>query len=143
MSKKGWILVISIVGGLLIILALAIIGGKNYMDNKKEILHEEMVKIVNSDEARNIFEKELKYIDPKSLTDEGTIKNYSIDYKSIKHNPMGGVDVTLIINKSSDLTLGLNLDKDSGKLESGVVVESKKLVSIDDKIQKNKVEDNK
>lgn len=46
MSKKGWILVVSIVGGLLVIITLSIIGGKNYMDNKEEKQHEEMIKIV-------------------------------------------------------------------------------------------------
>ena len=135
MNKKIWHWVISIV-----IVIVVIVGGKLYMDHKAE--QDYMVNVVKSDEAKKIFEKELRYIDPQALKQDGIIKNYKIDMGSVKHNPMGGIDVTLILNKSSDITLQLNLNKDSGKLASGVVIESQKLVSLDDKIHKNKVEAN-
>lgn len=128
-----------------ILVIIAIIGGgivimieKHNEEQKQE--HEYMVRVVKSNEAKAIFEKEMKDIDPNAFTDKGVIKEYSVDYKTLMHNPMGGIDVTLIINHSQDVTLSMNLDKysSSEKLESGSVVESKKLVSIENQILKNR-----
>lgn len=108
--KKFLLYAIGIV--LLIILG---IGGKVYMDHKK--MNEDMLKVVKSDEAKEVFEDGLRNIDSKSLTSEGVIKSYKIDYSSIDHNPMGGIMVTLIINNDKNLTAEYDLGRKNDKLK--------------------------
>ena len=88
---------------LLVVIGIIIIGigGKVMLDNKKQ--EDRMIKIVNSQEAKEVFENGLKVLDSKAFTEEGIIKSYEIDEKSIKHNPMGGINVTLFANKKSNL----------------------------------------
>ncbi|WP_167630565.1 DUF1310 family protein [Listeria valentina] len=121
--KKGWIIFISIV--VIIIAVVAIVGGKMYMDNKK--LDEDMKEVVKSEEAKNQFEEGLKNLDPNAFTKNGVIKSYKIDYDSIKHNPMGGINVRLIINGNSKLTTEYTLNKYDGKLEAGGISYSHEL----------------
>ena len=113
MKKKKWWLVPLI--GLLILLGM---GGKLVIDKQKETekLQEEMVKIVKSEEAKQVFEEGLKNLDPKALTPEGVIKSYEIDYDSIEHNPMGGINVTLFINKKNSQDIEFNVIKKEGNL---------------------------
>ncbi|EGP5050266.1 TPA: DUF1310 family protein [Enterococcus faecium] len=113
MKKKKWWLVPLI--GILILLG---IGGKLVIDKQKETekLQEEMVKIVKSEEAKQVFEEGLKNLDPKALTPEGVIQCYEIDYDSIEHNPMGGINVTLFINKKNSQDIEFNVIKKEGKL---------------------------
>ena len=85
------------------------IGGTMYMDHLK--LEEEMIRVVNSEEAKIVLEKTLKNLDSKALTSEGVIKNYKIDYKNIKRNPMGGISVPLIINDNNKLLVFNLLDR--------------------------------
>ncbi|MDT2012601.1 DUF1310 family protein [Carnobacterium divergens] len=112
MNKKMLLMI-----GMLIIVCLGI-GGKMYMDKKR--LQEDMIKIVKSNEAKEVFEQGLTNLDPKALTSEGMIQSYEIDLKSIKHNPMGGIIVDLIINDKPNLKVyeSLNKNNSSGKLES-------------------------
>ncbi|WP_271555288.1 DUF1310 family protein [Enterococcus mundtii] len=100
------------------------IGGTMYMDHLK--LEEEMIEVVNSEEAKNVLEKTLKNLDSKALTSEGVIKNYKIDYKNIKRNPMGGISVPLIINDNDKLLVFNLLDRnqingDLSKLKNDIV----------------------
>ena len=99
MKKKKWWLIPLI--GILILLG---IGGKLVIDkqNKAEKLQEEMVKIVKSEEAKQVVEEGLKNLDPKALTPEGVIQSYEIDYDSIEHNPMGGIDGTIVVNNDKN-----------------------------------------
>nr|WP_301554763.1 DUF1310 family protein [Enterococcus faecium] len=101
--------------GLLILLGM---GGKLVIDKQKktEKLQEEMVKIVKSEEAKQVFEEGLKNLDPKALTPEGVIQSYEIDYDSIEHNPMGGINVTLFINKKNSQDIEFNVIKKEGNL---------------------------
>lgn len=89
------------------------IGVLNQM-NKQEQLQQEMMKVVESEEARKIFEDELKDLDSRALTDKGTIRSYEIDYESIMHNPMGGIIVKLIVNDNTDYTVTIFLGKKRG-----------------------------
>lgn len=99
-------------------IALSIIlGGKLYMDNK--LLQKEMVTVVKSDEAKKIFEEGLRNLDPNALTPEGVIQSYKIDYDSIKHNPMGGIDVTLYVNNDEELYVYSSLNKWDNDLTGG------------------------
>ena len=93
------------------------IGAKMYMDSKK--LHEEMISVVKSEEAKKVFEDELRYFDPKSLTPEGIIQTYEINYESIRKNPMGGLSIELIINDDTNLNLRCILNKKNGLLSIG------------------------
>ncbi|EME3481523.1 TPA: DUF1310 family protein [Enterococcus faecium] len=113
MKKKKWWLIPLI--GILILLG---IGGKLVIDkqNKAEKLQEEMVKIVKSEEAKQVVEEGLKNLDPKALTPEGVIQSYEIDYDSIEHNPMGGINVTLFINKKNSQDIEFNVIKKEGNL---------------------------
>lgn len=125
-----------------ILVIIAIIGGgivimieKHNEEQKQE--NEYMVKVVKSNEAKAIFEKEMKDIDHNAFTDKGVIKEYSVDYKTLMHNPMGGIDVTLIINNNDDLNLEASLvDYNGSSLESGGSVLSKKLSKLQDKTKK-------
>ncbi len=123
--KKGWIIFISI--AVVIIAVIAIVGGKMYMDNKK--LNEDMSEVVHSKEAKELFEKTFKKMDPEALTDKGRIESYKIDSDSIKHNPMGGINVTLIVNNNKKLYVNFTIDKgDKGIRNSGI--------SYSDKLEK-------
>ncbi len=95
------------------------------MDEKK--LDEKMIKVVYSDEAKEVFENDIKLIDTKAFTKEGIIQSYEVDKGSIEHNPMGGIIVTLVINKDDTLKLTYTLNNHNGKLEGGGASVSKEL----------------
>lgn len=103
---------------LLIVMAIIVviiigIGGKVMLDNKKQ--EDKMIEIVNSPEAKEVFENGLKVLDPKALTEKGIIKSYEIDEDSIKHNPMGGINGNLIIDADKELYVRFHLDKDNNE----------------------------
>ncbi|MBF2378762.1 DUF1310 domain-containing protein [Listeria welshimeri] len=101
--KKKWLIILGIV-----IIVILGIGVKFYMDEKK--LNEEMLNVVFSDEAKRVFENGLKNLDAKALTGKGVINTYEIDKKSIKQNPMGGIDVTLYVNENPELYVFFTLN---------------------------------
>ncbi|EGP4872390.1 hypothetical protein CUZ93_0087 [Enterococcus xinjiangensis] len=115
-KKKRWLIPLI---GILILLGM---GGKLVIDQQKETekLQEEMVKIVKSEEAKQVFEEGLKNLDSKALTPEGVIQSYEIDYDSIEHNPMGGINVTILANRKENLYVFFTLKKnESGDLKDG------------------------
>ncbi|MBC1423359.1 DUF1310 family protein [Listeria seeligeri] len=118
--KKKWIITLGIVVTIILVL-----GVKFYMDEKK--LDEKMIKVVYSDEAKEVFENDIKLIDTKAFTKEGIIQSYEVDKGSIEHNPMGGIIVTLVINKDDTLKLTYTLNNHNGKLEGGGASVSKEL----------------
>ncbi|AHI54593.1 DUF1310 family protein [Listeria ivanovii] len=118
--KKKLIMTLGIVVTIILVL-----GVKFYMDEKK--LDEEMIKVVYSDEAKEVFENDIKLIDTKAFTKEGIIQSYEVDKESIEHNPMGGIIVTLVINKDDTLKLTYTLNNHNGKLEGGGASISKEL----------------
>ncbi|MBC1413263.1 DUF1310 domain-containing protein [Listeria welshimeri] len=106
--KKRWIIVL----GITVITFLGL-GVKFYMDEKK--INEEMMNVVFSDEAKRVFENGLKKLDAKALTGKGVINTYEIDKKSIKQNPMGGIDVTLYVNENPELYVFFTLNNTDDK----------------------------
>ncbi|EAH1993605.1 DUF1310 family protein, partial [Listeria monocytogenes] len=84
--KKRWIVLFGI--AIMIIFGLGI---KFYMDGEK--LNKEMMNVVYSDEAKQVFEKRLTNLDPNAFTEKGIIHSYKIEEGSIEHNPMGGIEV--------------------------------------------------
>ncbi|MBC1441064.1 DUF1310 domain-containing protein [Listeria innocua] len=118
--KKRWIILFGIV--IMIIFGL---GVKFYMDEEK--LNKEMKQVVYSDEAKEVFEKRLTNLDAKAFTKEGIIQSYEINKESIERNPMGGINVTLIINKDLEWYITYTLGKQNDKLDGGGASISKEL----------------
>ncbi|EDN9216085.1 DUF1310 domain-containing protein [Listeria monocytogenes] len=118
--KKRWIILFGI--AIMIIFGL---GVKYYMDEEK--LNEEMMNVVYSDEAKQVFEKRLTNLDAKAFTKEGIIQSYEIDEGSIESNPMGGIEVRLIINNNSELYASYTMSRNNGVLGGGGAIISKEL----------------
>ena len=72
-----------------------------------------MEHIVNSDKAKEVIEAMLKKMEAKALTPEGNIKSYKIDYDKVKANPMGGINISVIVNDNEELRVNTTLEKDS------------------------------
>ncbi|HHT5933829.1 TPA: DUF1310 domain-containing protein [Listeria monocytogenes] len=118
--KKRWIILFGI--AIMIIFGL---GVKFYMDEEK--LNEEMMNVVYSDEAKQVFEKRLTNLDAKAFTKEGIIQSYEIDEGSIESNPMGGIEFRLIINNNSELYASYTMSRNNGVLGGGGAIISKEL----------------
>ncbi|WP_020246759.1 DUF1310 domain-containing protein [Listeria monocytogenes] len=118
--KKRWVIVLGIT--VMIIFGL---GVKFYMDEEK--LNTEMMNVVCSNEAKEVFNDDIKLIDTKAFTKEGLIQSYEVDKESIEPNPMGGIIVALVINKDPALKLTYTLKKNNEELESGGASISKEL----------------
>lgn len=90
---------------LLIIGSVGLILGKEYIESKR-IEH-----IVKSDDGKEAIENMLKSMDDKALTPEGKIKSYKINFDKIDKNPMGGINIYLIINNDPEMKLDTTLVK--------------------------------
>lgn len=90
-----------------VVIIAILIGGKIYMDSNK------MENIVKSDKAKEVIEAMLKKMEAKALTPEGNIKSYKIDYDKVKANPMGGINISVIVNDNEELRVNTTLEKDS------------------------------
>lgn len=80
-------------------LALCLVGGI-YLTHKNQEFHNEMTRIVHSEEVKKLIVEELKAIDPNALTEKGKIRSYKIDDSTIRHNPMGGIMFHIVINEN-------------------------------------------
>ncbi|ELQ8356787.1 DUF1310 domain-containing protein [Listeria monocytogenes] len=118
--KKRWIIVLGIT-----VITIFGLGVKFYMDEEK--LNKEMMNVVYSDEAKQVFEKRLTNLDAKAFTKEGIIQSYEINKESIERNPMRGINVTLIINKDLEWYITYTLGKQNDKLDGGGASISKEL----------------
>ena len=120
---------------ILIIVSLFVaicLGGGMYMAHKNQEFHNEMTRIVHSEEVRKLIEEDLKRKDPNALTDKGKIRSYKIDDSSIKHNPMGGIMFHIIINDSISMVgkTGLRMDGENGKIRTVGMNESPGLQAL-------------
>lgn len=109
---------------LLLIIGIAgLICGKEYIENKK------IENIVKSDDGKEAVESMLKSMDDKALTPEGKIKSYKIDFDKVEKNPMGGINIYLIINDDPDMRLNTTLVRGTRgeKYKTGAMVISPKL----------------
>ncbi|HDI4213043.1 TPA: DUF1310 domain-containing protein [Listeria monocytogenes] len=118
--KKRWVIVLGIT-----VMTILGLGVKFYMDEEK--LNKEMKQVVYSDEAKEVFEKRLTNLDAKAFTKEGIIQSYEINKESIERNPMGGINVTLIINKDLEWYITYTLGKQNDKLDGRGASISKEL----------------
>ncbi|MFD3027336.1 DUF1310 family protein [Streptococcus agalactiae] len=122
MKKKYWTL---------LILLLTVLGGSGYMVFKQHTEKEKRIAIAHSDEAKEVYEEQLKKLDRNALTENGKIKEYQIDDSSLKYNPMGGMNLKLIINDNKKLDICFGLVKnESGNLETFGYTISTQLVEI-------------
>ncbi|HCI3437669.1 hypothetical protein C7I06_14425 [Listeria monocytogenes] len=115
--KKRWIIAMVVV-----VMIVAGLGVKFYMDEEK--LNKEMMNVIYSDEAKKVFEVRLKAADADFFTEKGIIQSYEIDQKSIKKNPRGGINGTLIINGNSELYIKYTMNNFNGELSGGASVTS-------------------
>ena len=90
---------------LLIIGTVGLILGKEYIESKR-IEH-----IVKSDDGKEAIDTMLKKMDSKALTPEDKIKSYKIDFDKVGKNPMGGINIYLIINDDPEMKLDTTLEK--------------------------------
>lgn len=100
--------------GLIGLSVLILLGVGLYLAHKNQEFHNEMTRIVHSEEVRKLIEEDLKRKDPNSLTEKGKIRSYKIDDSSIKHNPMGGIMFNVIINDSISMVGKMGIQKDGG-----------------------------
>ncbi|MBC1626427.1 DUF1310 family protein [Listeria welshimeri] len=126
-NKKRWLLI-----GVAILIAGLLIGSKVYMDKQQEakVRKEKMIEIVKSEEAKKEFEVVLTNLDSKALTSDGIINTYSISNDTIRKNPMGGINVVLVINDDANLTSEYTLNMINGHLETGGVSYSGSLANL-------------
>ena len=100
--------IISIIMALMVVF---LIGGCSKMTGTPS--KEEMIKVVKSEEAKKAIEETLKRLDKDALTEKGVIRNYEVDYNSVKHNPMGGIMFDVVINNDRELIVSSILSKDT------------------------------
>ena len=123
-----------LIGILLVVLAVVgLIGGKMYLEENK------IVSIVKSDEAKEAIENRLKKMDSKALTPEGKIKSYKIDYNKVEKNPMGGINISVIVNDNEEMIVNTTLEKDwRGEYKTGARTISPELWKLTDRGQKER-----
>lgn len=99
-----------------------LLGSCSLLNNRSE--KEEMIQIAEGKKAQKSIEELLRQEDSKALTEEGIIKEYSINKDKLEYNPMGELIVELIINGDPELTIKTTLMEESeGKLEhTGYVI---------------------
>ena len=100
-SKKSMIILFSI----LAVIGIAVGGCSMHQYQKKQ----EMLAIATSDEAKKVYEHFMKSKDPNAFTNAGVIQDYVVDESSLDYNPMGGLMVSVVINKDNELNINYNL----------------------------------
>ncbi|WEV46676.1 DUF1310 family protein [Bifidobacterium sp. ESL0690] len=117
MRRSGKIVLIVVACVLAVAVAIGGIAAK-YHHDQEQWMHD----VVYSKEADKIYRDIFKYDDPSAFTEKGKIHTYQIDDKSIRHNPMGGINLTLYVNRRNDLCVYVTLNKNgsSGPLEDSV-----------------------
>ena len=92
------------------------LGGCSMLNSRSE--KEEMIQIVESKKMKKALENFLKGLDSKALTPEGKIKSYEIQKDKLDYNPMGGLNVYIIINGNKVLNIDMTVqEEDTGEYE--------------------------
>lgn len=114
-----------------ILLLIGFVAGSIYYE-KYKIEH-----IVKSEDGKEAIEIMLRSIDDKALTSEGKIKSYKIDYNKVEKNPMGGINVYLIINDDPEMKLNTILVKGTQgkKYEAGAPGRSPKFDKLTNELE--------
>ena len=82
--KKFFVIFLSIIT----ISSSMLLGSCSLLNNRSE--KEEMIQIAEGKKAQKAIEELLRQEDSKALTEEGIIKEYSINKDKLDYNPMGG-----------------------------------------------------
>ena len=90
---------------IIVVIAMLIIG-KIQMDKYR------VKSIAHSEEAKVVIERMFKNRDDKAFTSEGKIKSYRLNDSKIKKNPMGGIDISIIVNDDEDMILNTTISQD-------------------------------
>ena len=116
--KKVLVSIISVI----VIIAILIVG-KIQMDKYR------VKTIVHGEEGKAAIENMLKIMDEKALTPEGKIKSYQIDDSYTERNPMGGVNISIVVNGDKEMIINTTLERysSSGKYEINSKAVSPKL----------------
>ena len=116
--KKVLISIVSVIA----IIAILIVG-KIQMDKYR------VKSIVHGEEGKVAIENMLKIMDKKALMPEGKIKSYKIDDSYTYKNPMGGVNISIIVNGDKEMIINTTLERysSSGKYEINSKAVSPKL----------------
>ena len=116
-----------------ILLLIGIVAGSIYYE-KYKIEH-----IVKSEDGKEAIEIMLRSIDDKALTSEGKIKSYKIEYDKVKKNPMGGINISVIVNDNEEMIVNTTLEKDwRGEYKTGARTISPELWKLTDRGQKER-----
>ena len=116
-----------------VLLLIGIVVGSIYYE-KYKIEH-----IVKSDKAKTAIENMLKKIENKALTPDGKIKSYKIDYNKVEKNPMGGINISVIVNDNEEMIVNTTLEKDwRGEYKTGARTISPELWKLTDRGQKER-----
>ena len=116
-----------------ILLLIGSVAGSIYYE-KYKIEH-----IVKSDKAKTAIENMLKKMENKALTPEGEIKSYKIDYNKVEKNPMGGINISVIVNDNEEMIVNTTLEKDwRGEYKTGARTISPELWKLTDRGQKER-----
>ena len=86
------------------VIALLIIG-------KIQIDKYRIKSITYGEEGKAAIENMLKIMDEKALTPEGKIKSYKIDDRYTERNPMGGVNISIVVNDDKEMMINTTLEK--------------------------------
>ena len=101
---------------LLFLLTLFLGGCGLFTDKAAE--RKEMIQIAESTKMERAIKHLLISIDPKAFTSEGIIHSYTLIKGELEYNPMGGMNVSLIINGDKKLTIDTTVQmEDSGKFK--------------------------
>ena len=111
---------------LLFLLTLFLGGCSLFTDKAAE--RREMIQIAESTKMERAIKNLLISIDPKAFTSEGVIHSYTLIKGELEYNPMGGMNITLVINGDKKLTIDTTVQmEDSGQFEVGCYGISAKL----------------
>ena len=93
-----------------------LLGSCSILNSRSE--KEEMIQIAESKKMKKALENFLKGLDSKALTPEGKIKSYEIQKDKLDYNPMGGLNVYIIINGNEVLNIDMTVqEEDTGEYE--------------------------
>ena len=67
--------------------------------------------IAHGEEGKAAIENMLKIMDEKALTPEGKIKSYKIDDSYTERSPMGGVNISIVVNDDKEMMINTTLEK--------------------------------
>ena len=110
--KKFFVIFLSIIT----ISSSMLLGSCSLLNNRSE--KEEMIQISESKKMKKALENFLKGLDSKALTPEGKIKSYEIQKDKLDYNPMGGLNVYIIINREEKLYINMTVqEEEAGNYE--------------------------